>query len=97
MWNMRNADYAVANEVERFIREIGQVTDDDADFTRQVHLHHSGYLDSHGVVQLITYLEEKFQIKLTNEKISDPAFVTIDGISAIVTAMLQERLAGTAP
>lgn len=91
MENMRNADDAVADEVERFIREIGQVADDDADFTRQVHLHHSGYLDSHGVVQLIVHLEEKFQIELNREKISDPAFVNIDGISTIVTATLQER------
>ena len=88
--------YAVANEVERFIREIGQVADDDADFSRQIHLFHSGYLDSHGVMELIVHLEEEFHIELKNDQLSDPAFVNIDGISAIVAAAFRQRVSAGA-
>lgn len=94
METRENTDHAVADEVERFIREVGQVSDDDVDFTRQVQLFHSGYLDSLGVAQLIVHIEEEFQLKLSDDELSDPTFESIDGISAIVEAALRERLDG---
>ena len=87
-----NTDHAVADEVEQFIREVGQVADDDVDFTRQVQLFRSGYLDSLGAAQLIVHIEEEFQLQLSDDELSDPAFESIDGISAIVAAALRERL-----
>ncbi|HEX6449020.1 MAG TPA: phosphopantetheine-binding protein [Trebonia sp.] len=92
METRENTDHAVADEVERFIREVGQVSEDDVDFTRQVQLFCSGYLDSLGVAQLIAYIEEEFQLELSDDELSDPAFQSIDGISAIVEAALRERL-----
>lgn len=89
-----NTDHAVADEVERFIREVGQVADDDVDFTRQTQLFYSGYLDSLGAAQLIAHIEEEFQLELSDDQLSDPAFESIDGISAIVDAALRERLGG---
>ena len=90
-----NTDHAVADELERFIREVGRVADDDVDFTRQVQLFHAGYLDSLGVTQLIVHIEEEFQLELSDEELSDPAFQSIDGISAIVEAALRERSSST--
>ena len=92
METRENTDHAVADEVERFIREVGQVSDDDVDFTRQVQLFRSGYLDSLGVAQLIAYIEEEFQLELSDNELSDPAFESIDGISTIVETALRERL-----
>jgi acyl carrier protein len=86
-----DTDHAVADEVERFIREVGQVADDDVDFTRQTQLFRSGYLDSLGTAQLIAHIEEEFQLELSDDELSDPAFQSIDGISAIVDAALRER------
>ena len=86
-----NTDHAVADEVERFIRDVGQVADDDVDFTRQTQLFRSGYLDSLGAAQLLAHIEEKFQLELSDDELSDPAFQSIDGISAIVDAALRER------
>jgi acyl carrier protein len=92
METRENIDHAVADEVERFIREVGRVADDDVDFTRQVHLFRSGYLDSLGAAQLIAHIEEEFQLELRDDELSDPAFESIDGISAIVKAALREPL-----
>lgn len=85
---------SVAGELERFVREIGQVADDDADFTRQVHLTHSGYLDSHGMVELIVYIEKNFRIDLHDDELSDPGFMNIDGMSAAIEANLRDRASG---
>jgi acyl carrier protein len=86
-----DTDHAVADEVERFIREVGQVADDDVDFTRQTHLFRSGYLDSLGTALLIAHIEDEFQLELSDDQLSDPAFQSIDGISAIIDAALRKH------
>jgi acyl carrier protein len=72
---------------------VGRVPDDDPDFTHQAHLFRSGYLDSVGVVQLIDYIEVDLKLELNDEELSDPDFVTIDGISAIVSTRIRDRAA----
>jgi acyl carrier protein len=74
----------IAASLEEFIRREGRVEADDPDFSRQVNLFDAGYLDSLGVVHLITHLEVAFGLELSDEALADPAFVSIDGMSAIV-------------
>jgi acyl carrier protein len=82
---------AVAAVLERFICDVGQVTPEDTGFTRQVHLMHEGYLDSYGALQLISYIEKYFQLQLSDGELSDPGFMTIDGMSGIIAAALARR------
>jgi acyl carrier protein len=44
----------------------------------------SGVLDSMGIVGLITYLEEKLQIALEPEDITEENFATLETIAALV-------------
>ena len=41
----------------------------------------SGILDSLGIIKLITYLEESYSIKVTDEELSIENFETIEAIS----------------
>jgi acyl carrier protein len=84
-------NHVVAEELERFVRAVGQVADDDPDFTREIHLLHSGYLDSRGVIDLIAHIEEHFRVELGDDDLSDPAFTNIDGMSGIIEAALRAR------
>ena len=88
------SDEAVAVTLEEFVRKEGRVNADDPDFTRQVNLFQSGYLDSLGTVHLIMLIEDVFQVELSDDVLADPAFVSIDGISAIVAAGLLTRSPG---
>jgi acyl carrier protein len=79
----------VSTELERFIRRESRVDADDPDFTRQVNLFDAGYLDSLGVVHLIAHLESTYDMEISNAALADPAFVTIDGIAAVVESHLR--------
>jgi acyl carrier protein len=83
---------SAADRLEKFVRDIGQVSDDDTDFDRQVHLFDAGYVDSLGAIELIAHVESNFGIELTEEDLFDPRFSSIDGI----TAVAGERLAADA-
>ncbi|MFF0659543.1 MULTISPECIES: acyl carrier protein [Micromonospora] len=85
-------DPAVADRLERFIRHEGRVAPSDSDFDRQVDLFSAGYLDSLGLLHLITYLEQDFGVVLDDEAFIDPDFVTIDGMSRLISRAL--RLVG---
>jgi hypothetical protein len=93
MESTQDSDHAVAGVLERFIRDVGQVAPGDTGFTRQVHLMHEGYLDSHGVLQLISYIEEHYRLQLTDGELSDPGIMTIGGLSGIIASALARRSA----
>jgi methoxymalonate biosynthesis acyl carrier protein len=74
----------VAASLEQFIREQFQVAPDDSQFSRQVHLWDSGYVDSIGVAEVIAFLEGTFRVTVPDEALFSPGFVNIEGIARIV-------------
>ena len=79
----------IASDLEAFIREQFCVTDDDSAFARGANLWEEGYVDSTGLVELIAFLEERFEVVLPDEVLFDPAFTSIDGIASCVVRVLQ--------
>lgn len=78
----------IAQEVERFIRTHFRVLDWDRSFHRDAHLYESGFVDSTGIVELISFLESTFNIELEYEDLVTDAFTTINGISGVVHSYL---------
>jgi acyl carrier protein len=78
----------IAARVEKFIRAQFRVSTDDPRFTRDVDLFDSGYVDSAGVVELISFLESTFQAKIQDDYLFSEDFATINGIGKIVSACL---------
>jgi acyl carrier protein len=74
----------VALQVERFIRHRFHVAQDDERFTRHVNLWDGGYIDSLGVVELITYLEDAYQIKIPDTALFSEGFTRISGIAEVI-------------
>ncbi len=83
----------IAVTLEQFLREIAQITEDDSEFTRTVHLFDAGYVDSLGVVSLMEFIETSFGIELREEDLFDERFATIDGMSGVIA----DRLSSHAP
>lgn len=79
---------AVAEQVEEFVRKVGNVAADDPGFSQDVELFEAGYLDSLGVVRLILFLESTFTVTLDDGILLDPRFTTIAGIGELVSRRL---------
>lgn len=66
--------------IEEFIRRRFRVPDDDTFFGPEVNLWEAGYVDSAGAVELIVFLEEKFNVTLAEGVLFDPDFSQMSGI-----------------
>jgi acyl carrier protein len=84
---MATSQGEIADVIEHFIRREFRIIEDGASF-REAHLFESGYVDSAGVVELIAFLESRFGINLDDEHVFSEQFTTIDGVAAIVTAVM---------
>ena len=76
---------AVAEQLEAFIRERYDVSSDDPDFDRDVHLFDYGYIDSFGAVELNTFVEETFGIKVSDTDLMVHSLNTINEIATFIT------------
>ena len=74
----------IAERIERYVRIQFRVVPGDARFSRSVRLFEAGYVDSVGVVELLTFLSEEFAVDLPDDALMSDDFSTIDGITAII-------------
>ena len=82
----------IGDDIEQFIRRRFTVSPDDAHFDRHVHLWDEGYVDSMGVIELIHYLEQTFDVALAPSVLFSDDFTTIEGMAGVVV-MLQDEMA----
>ena len=78
---------AVADRLEKFLREQFLVADDDPMFTRTVDLYESGYVDSVGLVELLAFVDEEFAVEVPEEALLSPEFSNIEGIARVVAGL----------
>jgi acyl carrier protein len=81
----------VENVVEDFVRKRFLVRPDDGFFGREVNLWEAGYVDSAGVVEMIAFLEQRFDTTLPEEVLFDPDFTNIRGIARLIQKTLPSR------
>jgi acyl carrier protein len=81
----------IEDTLEKYIREQFHVQADDDQFGREVNMWELGYVDSAGVVEMIAFLEQTFDITLPEEALFDPEFTNIRGISRIVQREIEGR------
>jgi acyl carrier protein len=74
----------VAERVEQFVRTQFRVSQTDTRFSRSQRLFEMGYVDSVGVVELLAFIGQEFQVTLPDEVLMSDEFSTIEGIAAIV-------------
>ncbi|MBB4893127.1 acyl carrier protein [Streptomyces olivoverticillatus] len=69
---------------ERFLIDFG------GEVTAESDLFKAGVIDSFGYIQLMSFLEDEFSLRITDEEILGNIFVSLDGIDAFVAAKLAE-------
>lgn len=78
---------ATTEIISEYIRnqfEIG----DDPDFDNDVHLFNEGFVDSFGAVEIIHFIEEEFNIKITQKDITLFPMNTVNEIAAVVDSKI---------
>lgn len=73
--------------LEAFIRDNFNIQDGDSYFDRDVSLWEEGYIDSTGVVEVIAFLEETFDVTITEKILFSPDFTTIAGMAKLVAGL----------
>ena len=81
----------IAHELEAWIRESFMVDEDDDFFGSTVNLWEEGYVDSVGVVEMISFLEKQYGVEVPKDLLFDPEFTSIAGISARVSLLLPDQ------
>ena len=74
----------IQDRIEGFIRSHFMVSDDDARFDRSSELFENGYVDSVGVVELLSFIADEFSVDIPEEMLLSEEFSTVGGIGRIV-------------
>jgi acyl carrier protein len=72
---------------DSFLVDFDKVAGPDTD------LFEAKYLDSFGFVDLVSFLEKTFTIKLSEDDLADPRIGTLNGMQALVLKRMGERAA----
>ena len=75
-------------QVKRYVLENYLFTDDDKALSDQDSLIRKGIVDSTGMLELVTFLQERFGIRVADEEMIPANLETIDAISAFVARKL---------
>jgi acyl carrier protein len=73
--------------LEAFIRRNFHIEENDPYFDWNVRLWEEGYVDSTGLVEVIAFLEETFDVSITEEMLFSPDFTNIAGMSRLVAGL----------
>lgn len=73
----------IEEKLNEFIREKFEIGDD-PDFTNDVHMFNEGFVDSFGAVEIIHFVEESYNIKITQRDITLYPMNTVDEIAAVI-------------
>ncbi len=78
---------SIAETISEFIVnqfEIG----DDPDFSNDVHLFNEGFVDSFGAVEIIHFIEQTYNIQVTQKDITLFPMNTVNEIAAVVESKI---------
>ncbi len=77
----------VIETISEFIREKFDIYDD-PDFTNDVHLFNEGFVDSFGAVEIIHFVEETYNIEITQRDITLFPMNTVEEIAEVVESKI---------
>jgi acyl carrier protein len=87
---------AIEERIERYVREQFRVSQTDTRFDRATDLYQSGYVDSVGVAELLSFIIEEFGVDVPDDALSSDDFTTIAGMAGIISRLLDIGLLGEA-
>ena len=77
--------YAITQTIRRFLIERAWLTDD-AEVSESDSLLEKGVIDSVAMVELVSFIEQTFQIRIHDEELMPENFDSLAAIGAFITA-----------
>jgi acyl carrier protein len=74
----------IAARIEEFIKKTFGISETTNGFDRRCDLFEQGFVDSMGLIKLISFLEREFNVHIEEEHLFDERFVSIYGQADIV-------------
>jgi acyl carrier protein len=81
----------IASRIEEYIRNQYRVSSSDTYFSTEVNLWEEGYLDSLGVVEVISFVETTFEVTIPEIALFSEDFTNINGMAGIVADLVAVR------
>lgn len=79
---------SVQEKISEFIREKFEIYED-PDFNDDVHMFNEGFVDSFGAVEIIHFIEEEFDIEITQKDITLYPMNTVNEIADVVESKIR--------
>lgn len=79
---------SVQEKISEFIKEKFEIYDD-PDFNNDVHMFNEGFVDSFGAVEIIHFIEEEFDIEITQKDITLYPMNTVNEIADVVESKIR--------
>ena len=77
----------IERELEAYIRDKFDIGDD-PDLTQDTHLFDEGFVDSLGAVEIVCFIEEKFEIQITQKDLTLYPMNTINEIAEVIKSKI---------
>ncbi len=74
----------VTEQIRTFVTKTFKIDAGDSEFNDDIHLFDYGYVDSFGAVEIINYIQDKFNIEISNKDLVIHPLNTIKEISTLV-------------
>jgi acyl carrier protein len=80
----------VEDRIETFLRTRFTISPSDPSFGWNVNIYEQGYVDSVGVIELIAFLGQEFDVEVPEDDLLSDEFATVVGIARIVRRLREE-------
>ena len=80
----------VEDQIETFLRTRFNISPSDPGFGWKVDIFEQGYVDSVGVIELIAFLGQEFDVEVPEDDLLSDEFSTVVGIARIVRRLREE-------
>lgn len=74
----------VMSELSQYIRREFKIKESDKDFGDDVHLFDYGYVDSFGAVSILTFVQDRFGVKISDADLTIHPLNTVREIATLV-------------
>ncbi len=81
----------IEQEIKKFLENTFLI--DFNDFESDADLFRGGIVDSYGFIELVNFLERKFNIKITDEELTSDALTSLDNIIECINNKLESTAA----
>lgn len=78
---------SVQETISEFIKDRFEIGDD-PDFNNDVHLFNEGFVDSFGAVEIVHFIEETYNVQITQKDITLYPMNTVNEIAAVVESKI---------